>query len=171
MKPPGKIILYIAIVLLLAFMGGMVYVSLLDIPELEKSEMRLGSIELVNVDSIDNKIKLKVIFLLKNHAEKTITVPVVSYELFVNAKSMGSSSYSSEDIPMTGRIPFFPGKELPLDSYIVIPLSDGNKAEYSAIVNGDDVTYNVTGQYTVETAWQLIEVNFDMPLTESYNLN
>lgn len=167
MKPPGKIILYIAIVLLLAFMGGMVYVSLLDIPELEKSEMRLGSIELVNVDSIDNKIKLKVVFLLKNHAEKTITVPVVSYELFINAKSMGSSSYSSEDIPMTGRIPFFPGKELPLDSYIVIPLSDGNQDEYSAIVNGEDVTYSVIGQYTVETAWQLIEVNFDMTLAES----
>ena len=68
MKPPGKIVLYIAIVLLLAFMGGMVYVSLLDIPELEKSEMRFGSVELVNVDSIDNKIKLKVVFLLKNHA-------------------------------------------------------------------------------------------------------
>ena len=84
MKPPGKIVLYIAIVLLLAFMGGMVYVSLLDIPELEKSEMRFGSVELVNVDSIDNKIKLKVVFLLKNNAEKTITVPVVSYELFVN---------------------------------------------------------------------------------------
>jgi len=41
LKPPGKIILYIALVLLLVFMGGMVYVSLLDIPELEKSEMRL----------------------------------------------------------------------------------------------------------------------------------
>ena len=171
MKPPGKIILYIALVLLLVFMGGMVYVSLLDIPELEKSELRIGSIELVNVDSIDNKIKLKVIFLLKNHASKTITVPVVSYELFVNAKSMGSSSYSSEDIPMTGRIPFFPGKELPLDSYIVIPLSDDNQDEYSAIVNGEDVTYSVIGQYTVETAWQLIEVHFDMTLTESDDLN
>ena len=74
MKPPGKIVLYIALLLLLVFMGGMVYVSLLDIPELKKSEMRLGSIELVNVDSIDNKIKLKVIFLLKNHASKTLKV-------------------------------------------------------------------------------------------------
>ena len=65
---------------------------------------------------------------------------------------------------MTGRIPFFPGKELPLDSYIVIPLSDDNKDEYYAIVNGEDVTYTVTGQYTVETAWQLIEVDFERSL-------
>jgi len=72
LKPPGKIILYIALGLLLVFMGGMVYVSLLDIPELEKSELRIGSIELVNVDSIDNKIKLKVVFLLKNHAQKLL---------------------------------------------------------------------------------------------------
>ncbi len=164
MKPPGKIILYIAIGLLLAFMGGMVYVSLLDIPELEKSELRFGSVELVSVDSIKDKVKLKVVFLLKNNAEKTITVPVVSYELFANAKSMGSSSYTAEDIPMTGRIPFFPGKELPLDSYIVIPLSDDNRDVYSAIVNGEDVTYSVTGQYTVETAWQLIEVEFEKSL-------
>jgi len=164
LKPPGKIILYIAIGLLLAFMGGMVYVSLLDIPELEKSELRFGSVELVSVDSIKDKVKLKVVFLLKNNAEKTITVPVVSYELFANAKSMGSSSYSAEDIPMTGRIPFFPGKELPLDSYIVIPLSDDNRDVYSAIVNGEDVTYSVTGQYTVETAWQLIEVEFEKSL-------
>jgi|TARA_Y100000294_G_scaffold121604_1_gene113057 hypothetical protein len=164
LKPPGKIILYIAIGLLLAFMGGMVYVSLLDIPELEKSELRFGSVELVSVDSIKDKVKLKVVFLLKNNAEKTITVPVVSYELFANAKSMGSSSYTAEDIPMTGRIPFFPGKELPLDSYIVIPLSDDNRDVYSAIVNGEDVTYSVTGQYTVETAWQLIEVEFEKSL-------
>jgi len=164
LKPPGKIILYIAIGLLLAFMGGMVYVSLLDIPELEKSELRFGSVELVSVDSIKDKVKLKVVFLLKNNAEKTITVPVVSYELFANAKSMGSSSYTAEDIPMTGRIPFFPGKELPLDSDIVIPLSDDNRDVYSAIVNGEDVTYSVTGQYTVETAWQLIEVEFEKSL-------
>jgi len=164
LKPPGKIILYIAIGLLLAFMGGMVYVSLLDIPELEKSELRFGSVELVSVDSIKDKVKLKVVFLLKNNAEKTITVPVVSYELFANGKSMGSSSYTAEDIPMTGRIPFFPGKELPLDSYIVIPLSDDNRDVYSAIVNGEDVTYSVTGQYTVETAWQLIEVEFEKSL-------
>ena len=142
----------------------MVYVSLLDIPELEKSELRFGSVELVSVDSIKDKVKLKVVFLLKNNAEKTITVPVVSYELFANGKSMGSSSYTAEDIPMTGRIPFFPGKELPLDSYIVIPLSDDNRDVYSAIVNGEDVTYSVTGQYTVETAWQLIDVEFEKSL-------
>ena len=64
MKPPGKIVLYIAIVLLLAFMGGMVYVSLLDIPELEKSELRFASVELVSVDSIKDKVKLKVVFCL-----------------------------------------------------------------------------------------------------------
>ena len=45
---------------------------------------------------------------------------VISYELFANGTSIGTSSYSVEDIPMTGRAPFYPGAEIPLDSYLKI---------------------------------------------------
>ena len=157
-------ILYVAIGGLFAFMFAMVGVSVMDIPELEKAELRLGSVEVKDVNSIDNRVKLKVSFLVTNHGEKTFVIPVISYELFANEKSIGTSSYSVEDIPMTGRAPFYPGAEIPLDSVLNISLAENNSDEYWAIVNGEDVKFSVKGQYTIETAWQLIDKEFESSL-------
>ena len=157
-------ILYVAIGGLFAFMFAMVGVSYMDIPELEKSELRLGSVEVTGVNTIDNHAKLKISFLITNHGERTFVIPVISYELFANGKSIGTSSYSVEDIPMTGRAPFYPGAEIPLDSSLQIVLTEDNNDEYLAIVNGEYVEFSVIGQYTIETAWQLIEKEFESSL-------
>ena len=157
-------ILYVAIGGLFAFMFAMVGVSLMDIPELEKSELRLGSVDVADVNTIENHAKLKISFLITNHGERTFVIPVISYELFANGKSIGSSSYSVEDIPMTGRAPFYPGAEIPLDSYLKLFLTESNSDEYLAIVNGEFVEFSVKGQYTIETAWQLIEKEFESSL-------
>ena len=99
---PTKIIVYIAIGALFAFMGGIVYYSTLDFPELEKSELELLSVDIVEIDSIDNRMYLELVFGLTNYGERTVTVPVISYELFANGKSLGSSSYDVSDIPLNG---------------------------------------------------------------------
>ena len=153
-----------AIAGLLAFLFTMMGVSLMDIPELEKSQIRLGSVEVTGVNTVENHAKLKVSFLITNHGERTFVIPVISYELFVNGKSIGTSSYSVEDIPMTGRAPFYPGAEIPLDSYLKISLTESNSDEYLAIVNGEFVEFSVKGQYTIETAWQLLEKEFESSL-------
>ena len=49
---PSKIIVYIAIGAMVAVMGGIVYYSTLDFPELEKSEIELLSVDIVDIDSI-----------------------------------------------------------------------------------------------------------------------
>ena len=153
-----------AIAGLFAFLFTMMGVSLMDIPELEKSQIRLGSVEVTGVNTVENHAKLKVSFLITNHGERTFVIPVISYELFANGKSIGTSSYSVEDIPMTGRAPFYPGAEIPLDSYLKISLTESNSDEYLAIVNGEFVEFSVKGQYTIETAWQLLEKEFDSTL-------
>ena len=153
-----------AIAGLFAFLFTMMGVSLMDIPELEKSQLRLGSVEVTGINTIENHAKLKVSFLITNHGERTFVIPVISYELFANGKSIGTSSYSVEDIPMTGRAPFYPGAEIPLDSYLKISLTESNSDEYLAIVNGEFVEFSVKGQYTIETAWQLLEKEFDSTL-------
>ena len=157
-------ILYVAIAGLFAFLFTMMGVSLMDIPELEKSQLRLGSVEVTGINTIENHAKLKVSFLITNHGERTFVIPVISYELFANGKSIGTSSYSVEDIPMTGRAPFYPGAEIPLDSYLKISLTESNSDEYLAIVNGEFVEFSVKGQYTIETAWQLLEKEFESSL-------
>ena len=157
-------ILYVAIAGLFVFLFAMVGVSLLDIPELEKSQLRLGSVEVTGINTIENHAKLKVSFLITNHGERTFVIPVISYELFANGKSLGTSSYSVEDIPMTGRAPFYPGAEIPLDSSLKIFPTENNSDEYLAIINGESVEFSVKGQYTIETAWQLIEKDFESSL-------
>ena len=154
-------ILYVAIGGLFAFMGAIVYYSTLDFPELEKSELDLLSVDVVEIDSIENRIFLKIIFGITNHGEKTVTVPEISFELFANGRSLGSSSYSISDIPMTGRVLLTSGLQVAVPGEITINLTDDNKDIYEAIAAGESLDYRVTGQYTIETAWQLLDLQFD----------
>ena len=154
-------ILYVAIGGLFAFMGAIVYYSTLDFPELEKSELELLSVDVVEIDSIDNRITLNIIFGVTNFGERTVTVPEISYELFANGRSLGSSSYSVSDIPMTGRALLISGMQVVLESKMTINLTDDIEHVYKSIANGESVGYRVNGQYTIETAWQVLDIQFD----------
>jgi hypothetical protein len=158
---PSKIIVYVAIGAMFAFMGGIVYYSTLDFPELEKSELELISVDVVEIDSIDNRITLNIIFGITNHGERTVTVPQIGFELFANGKSLGSSSYDVSDIPLNGRALMLSGMQVPLVGEITVNLTDGIKDVYEAIAAGESLDYMVIGQYRIETAWQVIDVQFD----------
>jgi len=158
---PSKIIVYVAIGALFAFLGGIVYYSTLDFPELEKSELDLLSVDVVEVDSIQNRMHLDLVFGVTNYGERTVTVPEISFELFANGKSLGSSSYSVSDIPLNGRALMLPGMQVPLVGEITVNLTDDIKDIYEAIAAGESLDYRITGQYTIETAWQVIDVPFD----------
>ena len=153
--------LYVAIGALFAFLGGIVYYSTIDFPELEKSELELLSVDVIEIDSIQNRMFLDVVFGITNHGERTVTVPQIGFELFANGKSLGSSSYDVSDIPMNGRALMLPGMQVPLVGEITINLTDDIKDIYEAIAAGESLDYSVTGQYRIETAWQVIDVQFD----------
>ena len=158
---PSKIIVYAAIGAMFAFMGGIVYFSTYDIPELERSELELLSVNVAEIDSIENRLYLDVVFGITNHGDRTVTVPQIGFELFANGKSLGSSSYDVSDIPLNGRALMMSGMQVPLVGEITINLTDDRKDIYEAIVAGESLDYRVVGQYTIETAWQVIDVNFD----------
>ena len=158
---PTKIIVYVAIGALFAFLGGIVYYSTLDFPELEKSELDLLSVDVVEVDSIQNRMHLDLVFGVTNYGERTVTVPEISFELFANGKSLGSSSYSVSDIPLNGRALMLPGMQVPLVGEMTVNLTDDIKDVYEAIAAGESLDYRVMGQYTIETAWQVVDIQFD----------
>ena len=158
---PSKIIVYAAIGAMFAFMGGIVYFSTYDIPELEKSELELLSVNVVEMDSIENRLYLEVVFGITNHGERTVTVPEISFELFANGKSLGASSYSVSDIPLTGRALLTSGLQVPLVGEITVNQTDNIEDVYNAIAAGESLDYRVIGQYTIETAWQVIDVQFE----------
>jgi len=144
-----------------AFMGGIVYYSTYDIPELEKSELELLSVKVVEVDSIQNRMYVDVVFGITNHGERTVTVPEISFQLFANGKSVGSSSYSVSDIPLNGRALMLTGMQVPLVGKITINLTDDIKDIYEAMAAGESLDYRAVGQYTIETAWQVIDIQYD----------
>ena len=153
--------MYAAIGAMFAFMGGIVYFSTYDIPELEKSELELLSVNVAEIDSIENRLYVDIVFGITNHGERTVTVPQIGFELFANGKSLGSSSYDVSDIPLNGRALMMSGMQVPLVGEITINLTDDIKDVYEAMAAGENLDYRVVGQYTIETAWQVIDVEFD----------
>ena len=157
-------ILFVAIGALLAVMGGIVFYASLDNPQLEQIEIELSDVELLDVNTIENRAKLQTTFLVKNPSEKTFTVAVIAYELFANDQSLGRGQYSTEDIAMPGRAAFYPGSEIPLKNIFQLVLSDTNAQEYQSIIRGEPIKYSVKGIVTVETAWSLVEKEFQSSL-------
>tara|TARA_B100001123_G_C15262301_1_gene1007028 strand:- start:63 stop:557 length:495 start_codon:yes stop_codon:yes gene_type:complete len=161
MKPPGRIIPVIAILALLALMGGGVYYASLDNEDLESATIELTSVEILEVNSIENTATLIVTFTVTNPSDLTFTVPVITYELYANGNSIGSGVYSTEDVAMPGRAAFYPGTEIPLDNWFSLILTDKNQNEYNAIISGETMEYEASGILTVESAWSIVEPEFD----------
>jgi hypothetical protein len=156
----GRTILFAAIGGLLAIMGGIVYYASLDNPQLERIEIELTEVELLDVNSIENRAKLQTTFLVKNPGDKTFTVAIIAYELFANGRSIGTGQYSTADIAMPGRAAFYPGSEIPLKNIFQLILSETNAPEYQSVIEGKTIQYSVKGVVTVETAWSLVEKEF-----------
>jgi len=131
---------------------------------LEKSELELLSVNVVEIDSIQNRMYVDVVFGITNHGARTVTVPEISFQLCADGKSLGSASYSVSDIPLNGRDLMLTGMQVPLVGKITINLTDDIKDIYEAMAAGESLDYRVVGQYTIETAWQVIDTKFDSSL-------
>ena len=161
MNPPGRIILVVAIIGLLGMMGGGIYYASLDNPKLEQAIVELSAVELRDVNTIENRATMTVTFLVTNPSDLTFTIPLIAYELYGDGVSLGSASYSTQDIAMPGRAAFYPDTEIPLNSKFSFVLTDVNETVYEKIVTGQSVEYSAKGMVSVESAWSIVEMNFD----------
>ena len=160
MVTQGKWIVYAAIVGLFAMMGGFVYYASLDVPRLERATIELVDVELLDVNSIESRAKLKVTYLIANPSDKTFTIPLIRYNLKIDGVELGSGAYSTGDIAMPGRAAFFPGAAIELDNIFNLVYSDRISDQYNAIVSGQNLNYEAEGVMEVESAWSVIEKDF-----------
>jgi hypothetical protein len=157
----GKGILYAAIAGLLAMLGGIVWYASLDNPQLEMAQIHITDVDVKSVNSIDGKANLEVNFLIKNPSDKTFTILSIDYELFADGTSLGKGQYSTEDIPLPGRAAFYPNAEIELPSTFTLVNIGTNSDAYNAIVNEEPVKFSAKGIMVVESAWSLVEKQFE----------
>ena len=157
-------IVYAAIAGLLAMMGGIVYYASLDNPQLEQVEISLDDVKIIDVNKIDNTVKLEITFLVKNPSDKTFTVPVISYQLFADGTLLGSGQYSTEDIPMPGRAVFYSDVEIPLKNTFFLVKSNVDSGIYDSVLSEKISSFSAEGRITTETSWSLIEKDFKTSL-------
>ena len=137
------------------------YYTSLNTDDLSMSTIELDSDELTDVNSVENRATLKVTFLVANPGEITVTVPVITYTLYADGSDIGSGTYSTEDVAMPGRAAFYPDAEIPLKNKLTIVMSEMNETVYKKIVSGQVIQYAASGQMTVESAWSIVELDFD----------
>jgi len=154
----SKITVYVALVGVLAMMGGIIYYASLGNVELEQVEIELQSVELLNNDTINDKIKLNVTFLVKNPSDTTFTVSVIEYNLYNNGVLLGLGKYSTEDVSMPGRASFFPNTEIPLSNIFVLNKADV-ESEILDLVDGTN-NFSVEGKIITQNTWTTIEKEF-----------
>ncbi len=156
----SKITVYAALAGVLAMMGGIVYYASLDNVHLEQVEIKLTSVELKDINTIDNQVRFNVTFLVKNPSDKTFTVSLIGYQLYGDGILLGSGLYSTADIAMPGRAAFFPGTEVPLKSVFVLDKSEVNSEIYQAATENKINNFSAEGIITTESSWSLIEKEF-----------
>lgn len=156
-----KATLYVALGALFAMLGGITWYASLDNPQLDMVQIKMGSVKITSENTFEGKAKLDVGFVIKNPSEKTFTISRIDYELFANGVSIGKSQYSTEDVAMPGRAAFYPDAEIELPSPFSLTKTSANSEIYDVIVSGGPVVYSVKGLVVVESAWSLVEKEFE----------
>ena len=156
----SKMIIYVALAGCLALMGGIFYYGNLDTVQIEQVEIELINVELSDTSTIDNQVKFDVTFLVKNPSDKTLTVPLIGYQLYGDGILLGPGLYSTADISMPGRAAFFPNTEIPLKNTFILSKSEVNSEIYQAAIENRINSFSAEGTITTESTWSLIEKEF-----------
>jgi len=154
-------LLYAAIVGLLALLGGIFWYGNLDSPNLEQVEIEIKSVEFISVNTVESTTKLAVTFLVKNPSDTTFTVSLIDYQLYADGEFLGSGKYSTVDVAMPGRAIFSSGAEIPLKNTIEIKKSEINDEIYQKVLENDVNSFRAEGTINTESAWSSSEKKFD----------
>lgn len=156
----SKLTVYLAIVGVLALMGGIIFYASLDNDELALIEIELTNVELLDVNTVDNQAKFEVTFLVTNPSDKTLTVSQIDFQLYGDNKLLGSGLYSTADIALPGRALFISGAEIPLKNTFVLNKSEIDSEIYEDVTNERITSFSAEGNIITQTSWSEAEKDF-----------
>jgi len=156
----SKLTVYLAIVGVLALMGGIIFYASLDNDELALIEIELTNVELLDVNTVDNQAKFEVTFLVTNPSDKTLTVSQIDFQLYGDNKLLGSGLYSTADIALPGRALFISGAEIPLKNTFVLSKSEVDSEIYEDATNERITSFSAEGNIITQTSWSEAEKDF-----------
>ncbi len=152
----GRVVIFSAFGGLGLLMLGLVLYANSGQPELQKITVDLSDVKVLDVNKINKRANLEVDFAVTNPSTITATISSITYELFVNGKSLGSGNFNTADVSMVGRAPLFPNSTVTLTNTFQLVDTDNISNEYDAITSGQHLSYKLTGQVTIESAWTLV---------------
>jgi len=156
----SKLTVYLAIVGVLALMGGIIFYASLDNDELALIEIELTNVELLDVNTVNNQAKFEVTFLVTNPSDKTLTVSQIDFQLYGDNKLLGSGLYSTADIALPGRALFISGAEIPLKNTFVLSKSEVDSEIYEDATNERITSFSAEGNIITQTSWSEAEKDF-----------
>lgn len=156
----SKLIVYLAIIGVLGLLGGIIYYASLDNDELALVEIELTSVELLDVNTVDNQGKFEVTFLIKNPSDKTLTVSQIDFQLYGDSKLLGPGLYSTADIALPGRALFIGGAEIPLKNIFILSKSEVDSKIYEDAINERITSFSAEGKIITQTSWSEGEKDF-----------
>ena len=156
----SKLTVYLAIVGVLALMGGVIFYASLDNDELALIEIELTNVELLDVNTENNQAKFEVTFLVTNPSDKTLTVSQIDFQLYGDSKLLGSGLYSTADIALPGRALFISGAEIPLKNTFVLSKSEVDSEIYEDATNERIASFSAEGNIITQTSWSEAEKDF-----------
>ena len=157
----SKTTVYVAIAGVLGLMAAIIGYASLDNEDLQQIEIELESVELKEVNSVANQVRLDVTFLVTNPSDTTLTISIIDYQLYADDVLLGPGLYTTADIALPGRALFYSGAEIPLKNIFVLDRSERNSEVFDSIVNGEITDFSAIGTITSQTSWSETDKYFE----------
>lgn len=164
----GKIVIIAIFAGVAAALAGLVGFTGLEQEELSpKITVNLAEVTMKSIDRDDPTLMtVEVAFSILNESKQTLAVSKIDYDLYANENLLGRGNLSLEDIPLTGRAPLYSGSTTTIPSEMKLRKSAENAEMWDKLNTGmtEDVTWRADGTAQIESAFSIIDVDFDSKL-------
>lgn len=133
-------------------------------PEVEVmlENVKMKRIDVENPDLMIVQVDLAIF----NNTTQTLALSRIGYDLYANEQFIGKGNLSLEDIPLTGRAPLFPGSSTMFSTDMQFRKSPDLEEIWDKLRNDntEGITWRAEGVAQVETAFSIIEKDFETTL-------